>query len=176
MRALAHNAAAAAAATVLQALKPFRAALALHMQHLPLPPPDLDVARARAEAADAAAGAAAFPPPAPDEAQRECCICFTSEPVGAGIFCRAPSAHFACNDCFDGHLNVSLNGGDVVAFAARGWALHCPIGVHCLPQPPAAGSAFTIQDLGRHANEATLAQYIAAREGAAEQRVIAVHT
>jgi hypothetical protein len=111
-----------------------------------------------------------LPPPEverPAAEERYCCICQDLTP---GLCCRAPSAHFTCNGCFDDYVQISLRGGDVVALAASDWALQCPMAADCPPRPPAAGSAYTHRDIALHARCETFILFLAAREASAEQR------
>merc|ERR1711871_1426315 len=57
--------------------------------------------------------------------QRDCCICFDSFRVTAGVECSAAGGHFMCNECFTCHVEAEATAdGDLLA--KRDGCVFCP--------------------------------------------------
>lgn len=81
-----------------------------------------------------------------------CLLCNESVSVGSGVTCRAPSAHFVCNCCFDNFVNSQLSADAQLALAQRDWRLQCVMLADCSSD---VQHAYSQPEVLRHVNKAT---------------------
>ena len=98
---------------------------------------------------------------------RECLICFEQHRLKSGIeCCAAQTAHFVCDECFQGHVRAESETESLDLLAERDGLVFCPV-----RQSGCGSVAYRDSDIAQHCGDAVFRSYTDGKEKLIEQRL-----